>query len=306
MGDVPIVDVAGHLPSDLMQRADLWPQGLQRSGAHTTHYGLSAFASRSEYTQPVRIAVCDSDERLHLSVWLRDGMTAEFDGWTLRVDGRDTVAGYRPGACWKTDFVGKVHHVGLLLTPGHLAALGGEQGDAFFQQLRRDGHLRVQPGSAEVLRTAHELDAVLLQADSSPLLREAKSLELLARMLVGGLSERVAITRTQRERLHRARELLLADLARPPSIEQLARACGMNTFALKRGFVDLFGLPVHALHQHERMRMAWQLIESGQMMATEAGRHLGYTNMSHFGAAFRKAFGILPGTLKRRVAMARR
>ena len=301
MRDTPTVDVAGYLPSDLMLRPDLWPEGPQRSGAHVTRYGLAAFSSRSEYADPVSITVCDSDERLHLSVWLRDGMSVESDGWKFRVGGRETVAGYLPGAPWKTDFRGQVHHVGLLLPPEQLPALGGEQGESFFKDLRRDGFLRVQPGSADVLRSAHELDATLLNPDSSPLLREAKSLELLAHLLSVGRQERPSpLTKVQRERLHRARELLLADLAQPPTIEQLARASGMNTFALKQGFRNLFGLSVHALHQQERMRLVWSLIESGRMSVTEAGHHVGYTNMSHFGAAFRKSFGVLPGELKRR------
>lgn len=301
MRDTPTVDVAGYLPSDLMLRPDLWPEGPQRGGAHVTRYGLSAFSSRSEYADPVSITVCDSDERLHLSVWLRDGASAESDGWKFRVGGRETVAGYRPGAPWKTDLRGHLHHVGLLLPPEQLPALGGEQGESFFKDLRRDGFLRVQPGSADVLRSAHELDATLLNPDSSPLLREAKSLELLAHLLSVGRQERSSpLTKVQRERLHRARELLLADLAQPPTIEQLAQASGMNTFALKQGFRNLFGLSVHALHQQERMRLVWSLIESGRMSVTEAGHHVGYTNMSHFGAAFRKTFGVLPGELKRR------
>lgn len=297
-----VVDVAGYLPSDLSQRTDLWPAGPQRSGAHMTAYGLAAFSSHSEYADPVSITVCDSAERLHLSVWLRDGLAVESDGWKFRVAGRDTVAGYLPGTPWKSDFRGQAHHVGLLLPPGQLPVLGGEQGDAFFQDLRRDGFLRVQAGTAEVLRAAHELDATLLNPLTSPLLREAKSLELLAHLLSAGRAEAAAplITRVQRERLHRARELLLADLADPPSIEHLARESGMNSFALKKDFKRLFGLPVHALHQQERMRAAWQLIESGRHSASEAGARLGYTNMSHFGVAFRKAFGILPGELKRR------
>lgn len=302
MRDAPVVDIAGHLPSDLTQRQDLWPAGPQTSGGHVTPYDLAAFASRSEYVQPVRITVKDSAERLHLSVWLHDGPAVESDARKFRVRGRDTVAGYLPGVPLKSHFHGKLHHVGLLLAPGQLPALGGEQGEAFFDRLRRDDCLRVQPGSAEVLRAAHELDAILIHPSSSPLLREAKSLELLAHLLSAGdrRDTQASFTPAQRERLRHARELLLADLAGPPTIEQLARASGINAFALKQGFKRLFGLPVHALYQQERMRAAWQLIASGQASVSEAGARLGYTNMSHFGTAFRKAFGVLPGELRKR------
>ncbi len=301
MSRTPIVDVAGYLPADLSTRPDLWPAGPQRSGAHVTAYGLGAFSSHSEYPQATELTVCDSEHRLHLSVWLRDGINVDTDGWKFRVEGRDTVAGFLPGAPWRIDFNGCAHHVGLLLHPEVLRRLAGEQGEAFFECLRRDGYLRVRPADVVVLRAARELDIALLASNSSPLLREAKSLELLARLVEAGVRQNTVRARPrERERLEHARDLLLADLVRAPTIAELARACGLNTFRLKQGFKQHFGVPVYALYQQERMRAAWELIASGRMSVSEAGHHLGYTNMSHFGIAFRKAHGMLPGALKRR------
>jgi AraC family transcriptional regulator len=312
MAEPPPVDISGYLPSDIATgAAGHWPVAAsQRSGAHITHYGLGAFASHSEYPQRTEVTVCDSEHRVHLSVWLRDGVSVNSDGWKFRVEGRDTVAGFLPGAPWKTDFCGHAHHVGLLLRPELLRSLGGDQGEVFFERLHRDGFLRVCPAQADVLRTAHELDAILLSTDSSPLLREAKSLELLARLVAAGATgaagdDPSGLTRRERNQLACAREMLLADLAQAPTIEQLARASGLNTFRLKQGFKKLFGLSVHALYQQERMRAAWELISSGRMGVTAAGEHLGYTNMSHFGIAFRKAHGMLPSALKRRAVVAR-
>ena len=60
---------------------------------------------------------------------------------------------------------------------------------------------------------------------------------------------------------------------------------------------------LHALHQHERMRLAWRLIESGAMNVTEAGEHVGYASLSHFSTAFKKQFDLLPSELRRRVTV---
>lgn len=51
---------------------------------------------------------------------------------------------------------------------------------------------------------------------------------------------------------------------------------------------------------------AWpvRLIESSEMNVTETGEHLGYANLSHFGIAFKKQFGLPPSELRRRVAWA--
>lgn len=67
----------------------------------------------------------------------------------------------------------------------------------------------------------------------------------------------------------------------------------------KHGGQILFGLPVHAFYQRERMHLAWELIASGRANAGQAGGMVGYDNLSHFGAAFLRQFGILPGQLRR-------
>ncbi|BFO55170.1 helix-turn-helix domain-containing protein [Acidovorax sacchari] len=302
MHGIPVVDVAGYLPPDLMHRPDLWPAGPQRSGAYANGRGLAAFASRSEYAVPTTITVTDSERRLHLSVWLRDGMSVDAEGRRFQVAGRQTVAGFMPGARWRTSFQGAVHHVGLLLAPDCLAALAGEQGEDFFDALQRDGCMRIRPGDTDTLRVARELESVLLDPASLRLMREAKSLELLGCLLLAGQRHAQAgLGPLVRERLHVARERLLRDLAEPPTLVQLAAESGLNTFALKRGFKALFGMPAYALYQRERMRRAWELIASGRMTASEVGGELGYGNLSHFGAAFRRAHGMLPGEVRRQV-----
>jgi len=298
--DVSLVDVAGHLPSDLMHRPDLWPAGPQRSGAFVNGRGLSAFASRSEYAAATTLTVTDSEHRVHLSVWLRDGICVNAEGRNFEVAGRQTVAGFMPGAHWTTRFQGAAHHVGLLITPESLDALAGEDGQTFFQDLQRDGCLRVRPGDTDTLRAARELEAVLLQPNSLALMREAKSLELLGCLLMANHRHAQAgLAPATRNRLHAARERLLLDLAAPPTLEELAADCGLNTFALKRGFKALFGMPAYAFYQRERMRRAWALIASGEMNASEAAHSVGYSNLSHFGVAFRRAHGMLPGEVRR-------
>ena len=306
MPEIPVVDVAGHLPSDLTLRSDLWPLGSFQSGAHVTRAGLSAFACRSEYPTPTILTVVDSERRLHLSVWLRQGLEVKADGWRFRVRGGQQVAGFTPGLPWTSHMSGSLHHVGLLIEPDRLAALAGEDGAQFFDDLRREDYLRVVASDAETMRAATELEAVLLDPTSLGLLREAKSLELLARLI--GARDREAshqgLTRPVRDRLQHARECLLRDLATPPTLDDLASECGLNTFALKRDFKKLFGEPVFALYQRERMRLAWELLASGRLSATDAGSRVGYTNMSHFGAAFRRAHGVLPGEVRRRAQVA--
>ncbi|MDF5992039.1 AraC family transcriptional regulator [Pseudomonas aeruginosa] len=89
-----------------------------------------------------------------------------------------------------------------------------------------------------------------------------------------------------------ARALLLQDLSTPPTIAELAKAVGMNQCKLKKCFKDHFGSTIYALFQEQRMSSAQQLLQSYNV--TETAMMLGYSNVSHFSAAFAKQFGNLP------------
>lgn len=300
MAHETMIDLAGYAPTDFAERAEPWPTAPQRMGACVTRSGLQGFASRSDYPEPVRLSVCDSAPRLHLSVWLRDGVEVCTDGWNGLVKGRDSVAGFLPGVPWRTRFHGASHHVGLLLPPEVLTALAGAEGEAFFAGLRRGAGLRVTPGDDAMLGAAHALETLLLSDDPHPLLCEAKCLELLAAFLtIGRARPATGLSRPERDRLHHARDRLLGDLADPPTIAELARVCGLNTLKLKQGFKALFGLPVHAFYQQERMRAARRMLAEEGLSVTETGSRLGYSNLSHFSAAFKRSHGILPGAVKR-------
>lgn len=103
-----------------------------------------------------------------------------------------------------------------------------------------------------------------------------------------------------RLRLRRARDLLLADLSEPPGLPALARATGMSVTRLERGFRQLFGTSVYGLFQQERMADARRRLLDGGESVTRIAVELGYTNTSHFAAAFRKQYGVNPSALKRR------
>lgn len=307
MSTLPLFNLADYLPAaaPAASTAD-WPGAARDNGIHTTAYGLSASASRPRYAQRTGLLMNDTLERLHLSVWLNDAAQIDTGRHCVRAARHDVVALHLAREPMRMCFGGDNHHVVLTLAPALLHQLAAAQAEPFLARLQRAGGVHAQAGQARVLRAAHELQAALVDGTASALLREAKSLELLALMLQAAAPHPLQPAQPasrQQARLRQARELLLRDLANAPDIDTLARACGLNAFQLKQGFKQLFGLSVHALYQHERMHQAWQLIESGQANASEAGALVGYSNASHFGAAFRKQFGLLPSELKRRVAV---
>lgn len=104
---------------------------------------------------------------------------------------------------------------------------------------------------------------------------------------------------TDLERLYKARQILVSDLKNPPTIAALARQCGMNEFKLKKEFKQVFNTTIFAHLQHVKMKKAWHLLIEGSRSVTETAGEVGYTNISHFSAAFKKQFQINPGSLKK-------
>lgn len=97
-----------------------------------------------------------------------------------------------------------------------------------------------------------------------------------------------------------AREHLLAHMENPPNIRQLARHAGVNDTKLKRLFKDAYGLSPYAYLRAERMAAAREMIVSNAANVSEAALSVGYSNVSHFIAAFVKQYGVRPGELRRR------
>ncbi|KAA1187663.1 AraC family transcriptional regulator [Paenibacillus sp. FSL E2-8871] len=130
---------------------------------------------------------------------------------------------------------------------------------------------------------------------------EGKMLELMAVYLNESLfeadriSHTVKLSRDDMESLRLAKEILQRDYLHPPTLAGLSRIICLNEFKLKKGFKEIFGYTVHAYVIEQRMQRAQQLLEHGNMTVSEAASRVGYVNVSHFSAAFRKKFGVRPG-----------
>lgn len=106
------------------------------------------------------------------------------------------------------------------------------------------------------------------------------------------------IKSSEREKLLQVKEILSENLDTPPSLNELSRQIGLNTFKLKKEFKALFGVPVFKYLQNERMTKAHELIRSEQATVQEAAWHVGYDSLSSFSNAFTKKFGFRPSEVK--------
>jgi AraC-like DNA-binding protein len=94
--------------------------------------------------------------------------------------------------------------------------------------------------------------------------------------------------------IYTARELLLTDLRRPPSIAVLAQTVGMSPRRLNAGFRETFGLSIFQLLIQARLEFARSALIAGGMSVKEVAYATGYSHVSNFSAAFRARFGVPP------------
>lgn len=97
-------------------------------------------------------------------------------------------------------------------------------------------------------------------------------------------------------RLHEARSILLAELAAPPSVPELARRVGTNAKKLGAGFQALFGSTVYGFVKTSRLDAARLLLEGGETSIAHVARQVGY-QPQHFATEFRRRFGMAPTTI---------
>jgi len=107
------------------------------------------------------------------------------------------------------------------------------------------------------------------------------------------------IPEDERARLQLARDILTQNLDAPPSLSELSREIGLNTFKLKKNFKQIFGVPVFKYLQNERLTTAYDLIRHQQFSIQEAAWQVGYDSLSSFSNAFVKKFGYRPSDVHR-------
>ena len=96
------------------------------------------------------------------------------------------------------------------------------------------------------------------------------------------------------KRIRRAKEIIIANMAEPPTLPELSKEIGLSLKRLKEGFKQIYGDSVYSFLFDYKMDYARRLLESGQYNVSEIGLKIGYSTSSHFIAAFRKKYGTTP------------
>ncbi len=95
-------------------------------------------------------------------------------------------------------------------------------------------------------------------------------------------------------RIRLAKEIILKNIAEPPSLQNLSDEIGLSLSKLKEGFKQLYGDTVFGYLLNHKMEIARQMLASNTYNVNEVGLKIGYSTSSHFIAAFKKKYGTTP------------
>lgn len=162
--------------------------------------------------------------------------------------------------------------------------------------------------SPEMQRTAWQIINSPFKGNAGKLFHESRALELLSQQIeaiclgkVELYEKKNNLSKTDLDHIYTARDILLKDLQNPPTIAKLARLAGINEFKLKKGFKQTFNTTIFSYLQKIKMKKAEEMIRDMDITITEIASEIGYCNVSHFIAAYRKEFGINPGSFKKSI-----
>jgi AraC-like DNA-binding protein len=95
-------------------------------------------------------------------------------------------------------------------------------------------------------------------------------------------------------KIKKAKEIIIARMVEPPTLQELADEIQLPINKLKEGFKQIYGDSVFSFLFDYKMEVARQLLATGSHNVNEVGLKIGYSTSSHFISAFKKKFGTTP------------
>ncbi len=111
---------------------------------------------------------------------------------------------------------------------------------------------------------------------------------------IEGFACRFLANEADREKISRARAILIEQIGEPITIKELSRKVAINECYLKKGFKEMFGTTIFDFYQNQRMEHARYLLYEKELSVTDVSMLLGYSSISHFSTAFKKHTGLKP------------
>ncbi len=160
-----------------------------------------------------------------------------------------------------------------------------------------------EEGACHVIRSCPEMDSILFSMQSCFLERNRallrlRTLELLVYVesldLKSTGGETAYLSKKQVVMARAVHEILVSDLSRHTTIDQMARDLHIGATFLKNAFKCVYGVSIYQFQKDLRLETAQRMIRETERTFTEIAASLGYTNAAKFSSAFKAKFGITP------------
>ena len=99
---------------------------------------------------------------------------------------------------------------------------------------------------------------------------------------------------SERDKIALAQIVIKEHLDNPLTIKELSRKVAMNECYLKKGFKALTGKTIHEYTQELRIAKAKELLREDGYSVSDVANTLGFSSISHFSTAFKRATGMKP------------
>ncbi|ACS78517.1 helix-turn-helix transcriptional regulator [Maridesulfovibrio salexigens] len=199
--------------------------------------------------------------------------------------------------------LGSTRIIHLHISPELLHELLSADMDAIHEDLKQVLSCRVRKSfflhhvlDPVVQAAANELFHALVGGNYSRVYLVGKALELIGLQVMKyeGSAVRQGLTPSEIELIRDIRKELTENFDSAPTLAELSGKYSLSVSKIQAGFQELYGRTVFGYLKEFKMRKARMLFEDGDMNVSEVAWALGYTNLSHFSAAFKKRYGVLP------------
>ena len=174
--------------------------------------------------------------------------------------------------------------------------------------VERLGGLSLLQSNSRDFYLASELRAIAMALRDPPVgeearttYRAAKSIELLCETIRLFRAQRMtplscdgALSAADTRRILAARKLIDERWSEKLTLDEIARACGLNRAKLTRGFREVFECSVAEAMAERRLSQASQLLLTTDLPVSSVGYESGYLNNASFARAFGRHFGRSP------------
>ncbi len=282
-----------------------WRATIERVDIGT---GLRIFLTDAEARRDITVEACDdrTDQWMgsqvtiagHADIDFCDGARARATAshaLLFRSSGRRAAYSLKPGA--------RFHSAGYSLDLDRLRRLFDDDVPEVLLPLLAPevdvSRVVAMRGDRRMRDLAYDLFASGLNGPLRILMMEGAVLQLLA-LQAAAVQRRPASRgserRSARERdaVHAARDLLLADMRKPPTLGTLAAAVGLTEKQLNTGFRTLFGTTVFETLRNKRLEHARIALAESDIPLKEIAHRVGYNHVTNFINAFSARFGAPP------------